>query len=89
MSAYTREMRAAVHTVKIPVEGFKMDVIEFEEMNPPWLALRFYWSQWETFTDTERIKLLEYLGKVQKILEAHVISVMLDPVIDKPNAQIK
>jgi len=82
-------MRAAVHSVKVPVEGFRMDVIEFNEVAVPWLALRFYWSQWITFTDNERIKLLEYLGKVKKILEAHIISVMLDPVIDKPDAQNK
>lgn len=87
MSIYTPQMRAAVHSVKIPVDGFRMDVVEFDAVAVPWLALRFYWSQWNTFSDSERVKLIEYLTRVKKILEAHFVSVMLDPVMDVPHAK--
>ena len=81
---YTNSMRKAVHSIKVPVDGFKMDIVEFSEIQPAIIMLRFYYSQWITFNDSERTKLLFYMDKVRKIIEAHGVRTTLDPVYDTP-----
>lgn len=75
---YDMRVREAVHSIAIPVEGFKMDVVSFDTF----VLLRFYYSQWATYTEREREHLLMYLGKVKQCLSAYGIRAALDPVLD-------
>jgi hypothetical protein len=85
MSIYTPEIRRAVQSVRVPVD-FVMDVVEYE-FHPPYLALRFYESHWKHFSESEKIKCVNYLQKIKKIIESHGINVTLDPVYDLPGGQ--
>lgn len=75
---YDRKVREAVHSIAVPVEGFRMDVVSFDTF----VLLRFYYSQWAEYTERERERLLMYLDKVKRCLAAYGINAALDPVLD-------
>jgi len=77
---YTEKMKEAVHTVK-PPHDFTIDIVEYD-LKPPFLAIRFYESQWLHYNDNERLKCIMYLDAVKTILESHGVMVTLEPVID-------
>lgn len=78
---YDRKVSLAVHAIHIPVEGFTMEVVDFDKF----VLLRFYYSQWITYTEREQIKLLGYLDNVKQTIEAFGIAAALDPVMDVKN----
>lgn len=82
---YTPKIKAEVHSLKVPAD-FVMDVVEYD-FYPPYLALRFYESHWRHLSENERIKCIDYLTKVKKIIESHGVMVTLDPVYDVPGGQ--
>ena len=82
---YTPKIRAAVHSIPVP-NDFVMDVVEYD-FYPPYLALRFYESHWRHLSENERLKCIEYLAKVKKVIESHGINVTIDPVYDMPGVQ--
>lgn len=82
---YTPKIRSAVHSVPVP-HDFVMDVVEYD-MHPPYIGLRFYESHWRHMNDIERLRCIEYLQRVKRIIESHGISVTLDPVYDVPGGQ--
>jgi hypothetical protein len=77
---YTPKIKAEVHSIPVPAE-FVMDIVEYP-FNPPYLALRFYESHWRHMSDNERIKCIEYMAKIKKIIESYGINVTTDPVYD-------
>lgn len=77
---YSEQARKAVRSIPIPVD-FMMDIIEYPT-NPPFIGLRFYESQWSYFSDNERLKCLQYMETIKKILQSYGNMVALDPVID-------
>lgn len=85
MSVYTPKIKAEVHSIK-PPHDFVVDIVEYD-FSPPWLALRFYESHWRHLSETERLRCIEYLNKIKKIIESHGIDVTIDPVYDVPGGQ--
>lgn len=82
---YNSEMRRAVHEIRVPVQGFVMHVVEFDTF----VLLRFYYSQWNSYTEMQRARCLEYLAKVRQVLESMGLNVALDPVMDVKNVTLQ
>jgi hypothetical protein len=82
---YTPKMKQAVHAIPVPSD-FVMDVVEYD-MYPPYIGLRFYESHWRHFNDVERLRCIEYLQRVKRVIESHGVPVTLDPVYDVPGGQ--
>lgn len=82
---YTPAMKRDIKSIPVP-NDFVMDIIEYD-FRPPYIGLRFYESHWRHMSDKERLKCIEYLAKVKKIIESHGISVTIDPVYDIPGGQ--
>ena len=80
MSLYTPQMREAVHQVK-PPHDFIIDIFEYD-LQPSFLAIRFYESQWVHYNDSERLRCIMYLDKIKTLLESYGVMVTLEPVID-------
>lgn len=85
MKVYTPQMKAAVQSVKVPVD-FVMDVVEYP-FTPPYIGLRFYESHWRHLSEGERVKAILYLQKIKKIIESFGVGVTIDPVYDMPGVQ--
>ena len=83
---YTPKMREEVRKIPVP-HDFVMDVVEYSEFKPPFIALRFYESHWRHFNERERLNCTFYLSLVKKIIESHGVNVTLDPVYDMPGGQ--
>lgn len=77
---YTQQMRRAISSLKAP-HDFVVDIVEYD-MNPKFIGLRFYESQWAYYSENERLRCLTYLGKIKNIIEAHGVPVTLEPIID-------
>lgn len=82
---YTPKIRQQVKSIKVPAD-FVMDVVEYD-FHPPYIGLRFYESHWRHMSEMERLRCIEYLLKVKKIIESYGINVTLDPVYDLPGVQ--
>lgn len=67
--------------------GFRMDVVLFEEIDPPVVLLRFYHSQWEKFNEDQRIECGLYLQKVKESFDKRGVPCSLDPVIEDIDSQ--
>ena len=81
---YNEDMRRAVHSIRVPVQGFVMDVVEFDNF----VLLRFYYSQWTKYSELQRASLLNYLDRVKQTLEGHGIMTALDPIMDVKNVAL-
>jgi hypothetical protein len=77
---YTPKIKAEVHSIPVPSD-FVMDIVEYDFV-PPYIALRFYESHWRHMSDNERIKCIEYMSKVKRVIESYGINVTTDPVYD-------
>jgi len=86
MSIYTPKMRAALQTIK-PPHDLTVEVIEYSDMNPPFLGLRFYESEWRYLSESERLRCIEYLQDMRRIILAFGINSTIDPVYDVPGGQ--
>lgn len=82
---YTPQMKAAIKSLTVPSD-FVMDIVEYDFV-PPYIALRFYESHWRHMSDPERLRCIQYMEKVKKIIESHGVKVTLDPVYDVPGGQ--
>jgi hypothetical protein len=82
---YTPQIKKDVKSIAVP-SNFVMDIVEYD-FKPPYISLRFYESHWRHMSDKERLRCIEYMGKIKKIIEAYGISVTLDPVYDVPGGQ--
>jgi hypothetical protein len=74
----------AVHSIAVPVEGFKWQLVNYDSF----LTIEFYYSQWKTYTEAEQQRLLNYLDKVKRTLEAYGNRVALDPIMDVKNVSL-
>lgn len=61
---YTKEMMAAVRTVKPPYPGLAIDFVEFDD----YLAIRIYENQIMALPDGHQVSILEYLHRLRGIL---------------------
>jgi len=79
---YTPTIRQAVKSISVP-HDFIVDFIEYDiDPTKPFMGLRFYESQWNWFTEKERLDCIAYLDKVRNVLTSFGISVTLEPTID-------
>jgi hypothetical protein len=85
MSIYTPKMRAALKTIK-PPHDLQVDIVEYD-LYPPFIGLRFYESQWYHLSESERLRCIEYLKDIKRIIEAFGVNATLDPVYDKVGGQ--
>jgi len=77
---YSEQARKAVRSIPVPSD-FMMDIMEYPT-NPPFIGLRFYESQWTYLSENERLKCIQYMQIIKKILQSYGNMVALDPVID-------
>lgn len=77
---YTQQVKSRVHEIKVPHE-FIVDIVEYN-MNPPFLSLRFYESQWMHYTEAERLTCIKYIEQVRKVLTGFGINSTIEPIID-------
>jgi len=79
---YTHQMRSALQSIK-PPHDFVIDIVEYD-LDPKmrFLAIRFYESQWNYYTEKEMLDCVAYLAKVRKIITSFGAKVTLEPVID-------
>jgi hypothetical protein len=82
---YTPQMKGQVKSIPVPA-NFVMDIVEYD-FNPPYIALRFYESHWRHMNDKERLKCIDYMSKIKKIIQSYNVQVTLDPVYDVPGGQ--
>jgi hypothetical protein len=82
---YTPQIKKEVKSVPVP-SNFVMDIVEYD-FKPPYIALRFYESHWRHMSDKERVRCVQYMSKIKKIIESYKINVTLDPVYDVPGGQ--
>lgn len=80
---YTDKIRREVRKVPVP-HSFLMEIVEYSEIPPPFILLRFYYSQWSTFADSEKIRCAEYLENVRLLLKSYGVDATIDPVYDLP-----
>jgi hypothetical protein len=85
MGVYNAKISQAVKSIPVP-HDFQVDVVEYDFV-PPYVGLRFYESHWRHFSDKERLKCIEYLDKVKRLIEGYGINVTIDPVYDVPGSQ--
>jgi hypothetical protein len=82
---YTPEVKRAVKSITVP-HDFIVDFIEYDiDPKHPFIGLRFYESQWEWFSEKERMNCLMYLERVKSVLTGFGISATLEPTIDTGN----
>ena len=77
---YTPEVRKAIKSTPVP-HNFDMDIIEFDQLDQPFLLLRFYSDQWYGYNDLQRGHCAEYLQTVKDVLASYGIKASLDPCI--------
>ena len=82
---YTPKIKLDVHKIPVP-HDFVMDIMEYD-LHPPYIGLRFYESHWSHMSERERINCILYLKTIKEIIEAHGVSVTIDPVYDVPGGQ--
>jgi hypothetical protein len=61
---YTKEMVAAVKSVKPPYSGLAIDLVEF----PDYLAIRIYENQIMALPEGHKVSVLEYLHQLRGIV---------------------
>ena len=79
---YSDNLRREIHKIPVP-HAFVMDIIEYDEPEiEPFLMLRFYYSQWRTFTNEQKLRSGEYMETVRRIIDSHGINATLNPIYD-------
>jgi hypothetical protein len=79
---YTPKIKSEVRSIKAP-HDFIIDIVEYDlDPKNPFLGIRFYESQWNYYTDLERLHCIAYLEKIRKILTGYGLNVTLEPTID-------
>jgi hypothetical protein len=77
---YTKSQGKIIKSIPKP-HNLRWDLVEYDSF-PPFLALRFYESQWAEMTEGQRYDCIKYLETIKITLERFGHRVTLDPVID-------
>lgn len=80
---YTDEIKKAVQSLKSP-KGFIVDIVEYIDFDPQFIGLRFYGSQWNSYTDDQRFNAAMFLKEMKETIESFNIKVTLEPVDGEP-----
>jgi hypothetical protein len=79
---YTPEVSAAIRSIKMPVD-MNVDIVDYGQ----YLGIRFYESEWNHLSESERLKMAVYFQAVKKMLERGGVKSTLDPIYDQPGVQ--
>jgi hypothetical protein len=79
---YTPEVSSAIRSIEMPVE-MAVDVVDYGN----YLGIRFYESEWNHLSESERLKMAVYFQAVKKMLERGGVKSTLDPIYDQPGVQ--
>ena len=77
---YTEEMKKKIHEIKKP-SMLLMDVVKY----PDFLALRLYEDNFLQFEGTKKEMVIDYVGKVKKLIESYGVRCELEGV---PSARV-
>lgn len=80
---YTPEVSSAIRSIPMPIE-MSVDIIDYET----YLGIRFYESEWNHLSESERMKMAIYFQAVKKMLERGGVQSTLDPIYDQPGVQV-
>lgn len=79
MTAYSQNVQRLFHEIKPPYPGLIVDVVEY----PDYLALRVYKSNIESFSESQKVALAEYLYRLRDSIRSetrcHIEGVENDP----------
>ena len=79
---YTPQIKKEINSIK-PPHDLIIDIVEYDlDPKNPFIGIRFYESQWNYYTEIERLNCVFYLERIRKILTAYGINATLEPVID-------
>lgn len=79
---YTPEVSAAIRSIKMPVD-MTVDIVDYGQ----YIGIRFYESEWNHLSESERLKMAVYFQAVKKMLERGGVKSTLDPIYDQPGVQ--
>ncbi|AVD99313.1 hypothetical protein SEA_BILLNYE_136 [Streptomyces phage BillNye] len=68
MSKYTPTVQKIFKSMKCPVQGFIVDIVEY----PDYLALRVYKDNIESFSEPKKLAAAEYLYKLRDAIRSEV-----------------
>jgi hypothetical protein len=80
---YTQEVGMAIRAVKIPVD-MSIDIVDYGR----YLGIRFYESEWQHLSESERIKMAAYFELIRRVIKSKGLESTLDPIYDKPGIQV-
>jgi hypothetical protein len=80
---YTQEIGMAIRAVKIPVD-MSVDIVDYGK----YLGIRFYESEWQHLSESERIKMAAYFELIRRVIRNEGLESTLDPIYDKPGIQV-
>lgn len=84
---YTDEIRNAVKSLTSP-KGFVVDIVEYTDFDPQFIGLRFYSSQWDLYSEDERLSAALYLKEMKEVIESYNVLVTLEPVNGAPSEEL-
>lgn len=80
---YTEDISFAIRSIKIPVD-MAIDIVDYGR----YLGIRFYESEWQHLSESERIKMAAYFEVVRRVIKSKGLESTLDPIYDKPGIQM-
>jgi hypothetical protein len=78
---YTKEMALKIRDIKKPVHDLQMDIVEY----PDFLAIRLYENNFLQYGDNVRMKIIDYVEKVKRVIESYGVRCELE---GKPGERI-
>jgi hypothetical protein len=73
---YTKEMAKKIREISKPAGDLKMDIVKY----PDFLAIRLYEDNFIKYEGSMKLRVIEYIEMVKKILETYGIRVELEGV---------
>lgn len=78
---YNKEMAAKIRELKKPVNDLKMNIVKY----PEFLAIRLYEDNFLQYDGTAKMRVIEYVEMVKKIIESYGVRCELE---GKPDARV-
>jgi hypothetical protein len=85
---YTDDMRLAVAAIPVPDTKIRVEILDFGDQTPPFIAIRFYESDWAKLTEREKWQYGVYMKTLQQVIKDRGANCTLDPVYDKGIQQL-
>jgi len=71
---YTKEMSLKIRGIRKPAYDLKMDIVKY----PDFLAIRLYEDNFKQYDGSMKLKVIDYIEMVKKILETYGVRVELE-----------